>query len=135
MYHGGYLAVPNTESENTFLHSTMNPSNVSYTWVGFDYSNNELWEDGSSSTSTDGWRKLYSVDDSGDRMNGEPVVFMRPSGAWSFDSKNYDYEYVCEKAASGTSPPSLPFLPSLPPCLPASLSPSLPASLPRQTNP
>ena len=93
---GGYIAVPNTESENNFLSSTMNPSSTGLTWGGFDYTNNELWEDGTSSGSTDGWRVLYGVSDSGDRGNGEPVVFMRPNGAWSFEGKGFVYEYVCE---------------------------------------
>ena len=91
------IAVPNTEAENNFLTTIMNPKAYAYTWIGFDYDNSERWEDGTSSSGTSDWRVLYEVDDSGDRGNGEPVVFMRPNGAWSFDGKGFDYEFVCEK--------------------------------------
>ena len=91
------IAVPNTEAENNFLTTIMNPKAYAYTWIGFDYDNSERWEDGTSSSGTSDWRVLYEVDDSGDRGNGEPVVFMRPNGAWSFDGKHFDYEFVCEK--------------------------------------
>ena len=89
--------MPNTEAENNFLTTIMNPKANAYTWIGFNYDNSERWEDGTSSSSTSDWRVLYEVDDSGDRGNGEPVVFMRSDGAWSFDGKSFDYEFVCEK--------------------------------------
>ena len=91
------LAVPNTKAENEFLVTIMNPNKVPYTWIGFDYDNNELWEDGTSISITSDWRILYNVDDNHDRANGEPVVFMRPNGDWSFDSKSNEYQFVCEK--------------------------------------
>ena len=95
--YSGIIAVPNTEAENTFLSSTMNPSRVAYTWIGFDYTNSEQWEDGSDSSMSSSWRVLYSVDDAAARVNGQPVAFIRPSGAWSFDRKSNRMEYVCEK--------------------------------------
>jgi len=95
---GAHLAVPNTAAENTFLTTTMNPKGDSYTWLGFDYTNGEKWEDGGSADSTSGWRVLYNVHDAADRVNGEPVVFIRPDGAWSFEGKSYNYPYICEKA-------------------------------------
>jgi len=97
---GSYLAVPNTQDENTFLASTMNPSSVGYTWIGFDFTNNEKWEDGSDSSQSDSWRILYNVDDAADRDNGEPATFIRPSGDWSFDAKSHSFSYICEKPMS-----------------------------------
>ena len=98
------IAVPNTKEENNFLTTIMNPKAYPYTWIGFNYDNSEQWEDGTSSSGTSDWRKLYEVDDSGDRGNGEPVVFMRSNGEWSFDGKNFNYEFVCEKEPGESSP-------------------------------
>ena len=89
--------MPNTQAENDFLAGTMNPNGVAITWIGFNYDNSELWEDGTSSSATNSWRVLYEVDDSGDRTNGEPVVFMRANGAWSFEPKSYSQQFVCEQ--------------------------------------
>jgi len=41
------------------------------------------------------------VDDAADRGNGEPVTFIRPNGAWSFDSKEQSYQYICERSMYG----------------------------------
>jgi hypothetical protein len=37
------------------------------------------------------------VDDSGDRDNGEPHVFIRANGDWSFEGPSYDYPFTCER--------------------------------------
>ena len=81
----------------------MNPHSTSYTWLGFDFSNNDgpQWEDGTDSSQSDSWRVLYNVDDAADRGNGEPVTFIRPNGAWSFDSKEQSYQYICERSMYG----------------------------------
>ena len=76
----------------------MNPNREAYTWLGFDFGNSELWEDGSSSSATSNWRVLYSVHDAGDRSTSDPVVFIRPNGDWSFDPKYYNYEFICERS-------------------------------------
>ena len=102
------IAVPNTLAENDFLKGEMNSNGEAYTWIGFDYENSELWEDGTSSTALDSWRILYNVDDSGKRNKGQPAVFIRPSGAWSFDAKNEQFQFICEKAEqSGPYPTGL----------------------------
>jgi len=109
--HGAYLAVPNSESENKFITSLL--QNKPYTWIGFDYDtkklsvgnamwgvrtyNNGFWEDGSHASMSSNWRKLYHVDDAGDRVNGEPVVFIRANGLWSFDAKRQSYPFICER--------------------------------------
>ena len=101
---GAIIAVPNTLTENVFLKGKMNPNGEAYTWIGFDYENSELWEDGTSSTGLDSWRILYNVDDSWKRNDGQPAVFIRPSGAWSFDAKYQQFQFICEKAEqSGVS--------------------------------
>lgn len=106
---GSHLAVPNSDAENTFLTTTMNPSGTAYTWIGFDTLKGK-WEDSSATNATDCWRKLLNnnnvVTDSIDRVL-QPVVFMRPSGAWSFDPKAYNMEFVCEAEAWIGSPGSL----------------------------
>jgi len=94
--------VPNTDDENNFLSSTMNPSGTAHTWGGFDHWKNK-WEDGSSSTMSSSWRTLDSVDDAADRFFFEPVIFMRANGDWSFEGKSYNYAYVCEKPRSAIS--------------------------------
>lgn len=91
------LAVPNTQAENEFLAGTMNPIAELYTWIGFDYDNSELWEDGSSSTASNSWRVLYEVYDNGNRDKGQPAVFIRPGGDWSFDPKSEEFQFICEK--------------------------------------
>jgi len=111
--HGAYLAVPNTKSENEFFVSLLQKE--PYTWIGFDYTTKKLnlgaawwgatkdhilynygfWEDGSSYYFR--WRNLYYVDDAGDRDNGEPVVFIRANGLWSFDAKTHSYPFICER--------------------------------------
>ena len=92
---GAIIAVPNSPEENKFLASiTRQP----ITWIGFDYTDSELWADGTSSSATSSWRVLYEVDDSGDRANGEPAVFIRPNGDWSFDAKSLSHQAICEKA-------------------------------------
>ena len=91
--------MPNTQDENTFL-ASMNPSAVWHTWIGFDFTNNEKWEDGTASSQSDSWRVLYNVDDAADRDNGEPATFIRPSGDWSFDAKGSSFSYICEKPMS-----------------------------------
>merc|ERR1712166_500513 len=104
--YSGYIAVPNTIAENTFLFSTMNPSGVAYTWIGFDYKNRQQWEDGTDSSMSSSWRVLYSVHDAAARKRGQPVTFMRRNGAWSFDPKSYRFEYVCEKPGKLSGYPS-----------------------------
>ena len=64
--------MPNTQDENTFLASTMNPSSVGYTWIGFNFTNDQKWEDGTASSQSDSWPILYNVDDAADHDNGEP---------------------------------------------------------------
>ena len=97
---GAHLAVPNTEAENTFLASgVMNSNRQSYTWLGFDYDDAERWSDGSPSSMSASWRPLYQVDDAADRTNGEPAVFIRANGAWSFENKDQSYPFICEVAA------------------------------------
>ena len=75
----------------------MNPNDVSYTWIGFNYDNSESWEDGTTSSSTSSWRK-YSDWDDYDVRNSQPVLFIRPSGAWSFDRKSERFQVICEKS-------------------------------------
>ena len=96
---GAIIAVPNTKDENVFLATTMNPDGK-YTWIGFDHSNSEMWEDGTSSSSTNSWRKLNEVDDFGIR-NSQPVIFMKRDNSWQFEPKSYSYQFVCEKNALG----------------------------------
>ena len=120
------IAVPNTQAENDFLTTKMNPNNQNHTWIGYSYSqsygydsitdkyNNldnikyiqrkydrkydtDMWEDGSSHTGTDNWRKLEEVEDYVNRDNGKPVTFMRANGDWSFDGEENSYYFVCEK--------------------------------------
>ena len=82
----------------------MNPNRDSYTWLGFDFGNSELWADGSPSSATSSWRELYNVHDAGDRTGPDPVVFMRSNGDWSFDPKYYEYGFICESSEqSGAS--------------------------------
>lgn len=96
---GAIIAVPNTKDENDFLASTMNPDGE-YTWIGFDYSNSEMWEDGTSSSNKDNWRRLVDVDDFGLRTS-QPVIFMKRDNSWQFEPKSYSYQFVCEKDALG----------------------------------
>ena len=77
----------------------MNPDDK-YTWIGFDYGNSEMWEDGTSSSGTNSWRKLNEVDDFGLR-NSQPVIFMKGDNSWQFEPKSYSYQFVCEKMALG----------------------------------
>ena len=77
----------------------MNPNAVAYTWIGFNHDNFQLWEDGVKSSSTNSWRALDEVDDYEDRANGEPTVFMRPDGRWSFDPEDESFQFVCERIA------------------------------------
>jgi len=102
-----HLAVPNTLAENAFLTSTMNNGSKSYSWLGFDYSkaikpgnSQRTWEDGSTDISIT-WRNVYSVDDN-KKKSSQPVLFMRASGAWSFDPYTGlpgSTQYVCEVPA------------------------------------
>ena len=96
---GAIIAVPNTKDENDFLATTMNPDDR-YTWIGFDYSNSEMWEDGTSSSSTNSWRKLNDVDDYGMR-NSQPYIFMKADNSWQFEPNSFRYQFVCEKKALG----------------------------------
>ena len=75
----------------------MNPNDVSYTWIGFNYDNSASWEDGSSSSITSSWRKISDWDDYSLR-NSQPVLFIRQTGAWSFDPKTQKYQFICEKS-------------------------------------
>ena len=95
--------MPNTQDENNFLATTMNPNGEEYTWIGFNYDNSQLWEDGSTSSATDNWRVLYDVHDNGARTNGQPAVFMRPGGDWSFDPTYFSFQFVCEKSSGLSS--------------------------------
>ena len=74
----------------------MNPNDEPYTWIGFNYHNSESWEDGTPSSSTSSWRKISDWGDYSLR-NSQPVLFMRPSGAWSFDPKSERLQFICEK--------------------------------------
>ena len=67
-----------------------------------DYADAERWADGSPSSMSAGWRPLYAVDDAGDRASGEPVVFIRANGDWSFESKEYSYPFICEVGAGSS---------------------------------
>ena len=96
---GAIIAVPNTQSENSFLTSTMNPNGAAYTWIGFNYENSRLWEDGTTDSATNSWRVLNEVGDYEDRARGEPTIFMRADGRWSFDPKDESLQFVCEKIA------------------------------------
>ena len=89
------IAVPNTLTENEFLTTEMNPNKQTHTWIG-NYKW-EQWEDGTSNSGTNSWRKLEDVEDNEDRNNGEPHIFMRANGDWSFDGKRNKYNFVCEK--------------------------------------
>ena len=96
------IAVPNTKVENEFLATKMNSYGTEFTWIGFDYDNKELWEDGTTNLVTNDWRVLYEVEESDARNNGKPVVFMKPNGDWSFNSKDDTYQFICEKKLSMT---------------------------------
>jgi len=100
---GSYIAVPNTQAENTFLDVVMNPLNSATTWIGFDASNNDQWEDFSTNTSTDSWRKVVGTGGAlgwGQCHTTKPAVYMKSDGSWSFAPKNKgSVEYVCEAAA------------------------------------
>ena len=98
---GAIIAVPNTKDENDFLATTMNPDDK-YIWIGFDFSNSEMWEDGTSSSSTNSWRKLEDVDDF-DIRNSQTVIFMKGDNSWQFDPNWQSYQFVCEKKALGIS--------------------------------
>ena len=98
---GAIIAVPNTKDENDFLATTMNPDDK-YTWIGFDYENSQMWEDGTSSSSTNSWRKLEDVEDFGIR-NSQTVIFMKGDSSWQFDPNWKGYQFVCEKKALGIS--------------------------------
>ena len=89
------IAVPNTQAENDFLTTEMNPNKQTYTWIG--HSNGDKWEDGTSNSGTNSWRKWEDVDDYANRRNGQPHIFMRANGDWSFDGNNNLYNFVCEK--------------------------------------
>ena len=75
----------------------MNPNDEPYTWIGFNYHNSASWEDGSPSSSTSSWRKFSDWGDYGLR-DSQPVLFIRPSGAWSFDPKSERIPFICEKS-------------------------------------
>ena len=96
------IAVPNTQVENEFLATTMNLDGTEFTWIGFDYDDKELWEDGTTNLSTNNWRKLYEVEESDARNNGKSVVVMNANGDWSFNSKDDIYQFICEKKLSMT---------------------------------
>ena len=100
--HGAYIATPNIEQENSFLADRMNPEAESYTWIGFDASQG-TWEDGSGTDETSDWRTLSDTEQY-DLRSSQPVIFMRASGAWSFDPKDYDMSFVCEKNAGTRLP-------------------------------
>ena len=85
------IAVPNTKVENEFLATKMNSYGTEFTWIGFDYDNKELWEDGTTNLVTNDWRVLYEVEESDARNNGKPVVFMKPNGDW-------DHEMNCKES-------------------------------------
>ena len=109
---GAYIAVPNTQVENEFLAHRMNPNDADYTWIGFNYENcgkTCTWEDGSSSSITNSWRKISGVDDYSLRSS-QPVLFMRgssfssfSSGDWSFDQKSGRFQFICEKSTGEKS--------------------------------
>jgi len=98
---GSYIAVPNTKAENDFLNVVMNPTNCGYTWIGYDDSNGHQWEDFSTNTSSDTWRKLIGT--GGATGNGaratKPCVFMKANRGWYFAPKASQMQYVCEAAA------------------------------------
>ena len=106
---GAIIAVPNTQAENYFLTTKMNPNSQNHTWIGYlygygyyyqfkhGYEKHNMWEDGTSHSGTDNWRKLEKVEDYVNRDNGKPVTFMRANGDWSFDSEDNSYYFVCEK--------------------------------------
>jgi len=98
---GSYIAVPNTQAENTFLNVVMMSRQV--TWIGFDASNKDQWEDFSTNTSTDSWRKLVGSGGANSWQSShttKPVVEMFSNGGWSFiRSYHRDNEFVCEAAA------------------------------------
>ena len=96
------IAVPSTQDENEFLATTMNSDGMEFIWIGFDYDNNELWEDGTTNLGTNNWRVLYEVEESNARNNGKSVVFMKANGDWSFNSKDDSYQFICEKKLSMT---------------------------------
>ena len=92
--------MPNTLVENEFLATTMNSDGIEFTWIGFDYDNMELWEDGTTNLGTNNWRVLYEVEESDGRNNGKSVVLMKSNGDWSFNSKDDNYTFICEKKLS-----------------------------------
>ena len=83
----------------------MNPNNEDYTWIGFNHDNcgkTCTWEDGLPSSSTSSWRKIWDVHDYSVRSS-QPALFIRPSGAWSFDPKSERFQFICEKSAGEKS--------------------------------